>query len=277
MNKRILRKVQMLEIEILDEIVRICDENNINYYLIAGTLIGAVRHKGFIPWDDDLDIAMMRDDYEKFLNVCESSLNNRFIIDSHETSKIYYRLAAKVRIKNSIYMQRDLKKYKGEQGIWIDILPLDNINKPNTFKEFFQATVKSILEVAIENKRKIDISEKSKYKVIIAKLFSIFPINLLIEIQKDIMMFDNNENNNYIVNFASKYNYKRQTFKKELWEKTIDAEFEGKYYKIPIGYDEILKSIYGDYMEIPPKSKQEIHNPILIRFENGDEYCEKEI
>jgi len=270
MDKCVLRKVQLLELEILDEIDRICSKNKLNYFLIAGSLIGAIRHKGFIPWDDDLDIAMPREDYEKFIEICKRELNNRFFLDASEVSYKYYRLAAKIRINNTLYIQKDLKSYKGHQGIWVDILPLDETNNKKKLK--IQAYIKSLLEVAIEYKCKVDISEKSLWKRFISILVSIFPLKFLKIFQQKVMTLDNKKNYNYFVNLASKYSFKKQTFQKKDWMPAKKYFFENKKYNIPNNYDKILRSVYGNYMEIPSKDKQEIHNPIKIKFEDGEEH-----
>lgn len=275
MDKYILRKVQLLELEILDEIVRICSKYKLNYFFIAGSLIGAIRHKGFIPWDDDLDIAMPREDYEKFIKICKNELNNRFFLDASEVSYKYYRLAAKIRINNTIYMQKDLIKYQGHQGIWVDILPLDDTNNGKKLK--FQAYAKSLLEVAIEYKCKVDISEKKLWKKSISIFVSILPLRFLKFLQKKIMTFDNNKNYEYFVNLASKYDFKKQTFRKKDWIPAKKMFFENKEYNVPNNYDNILRSVYGNYMEIPSKDKQEIHNPVRIKFENGEEYNYEEV
>ena len=97
MEKKHLIKLHQSEIKILDEIVRICDKYNLQYFLIGGTLLGAVRHKGFIPWDDDLDIAMPRNDYEKFISISKNELKDDFILDDISTNEQYWQIFAKVR------------------------------------------------------------------------------------------------------------------------------------------------------------------------------------
>ena len=225
MKTEITKKIQKLEIEIIKEIDRIAKKYNINYFLIAGSLIGCIRNGGFIPWDDDLDISMPRKDYEKFIEVCKYELNDRFILDSRENNIYYYRLAAKVRIKNTKYIQDDLINYKGNQGIWVE--------------------------------------------KIVVFIFSIFSIKKLNNLQKKIMTKNNNKNYEYFVNLSSRYGYKKYIYKKSDWLPTKNKKFENINLPVPNNYDLILKGVYGNYMKIPPKEKQYIHNPILIQFEDG--------
>ena len=129
MKKEILDKLHITHIKILDEIVRICDENKLNYFLIGGTLLGAVRHKGFIPWDDDLDIAMPRKDYDKFLNIAKKQINNNYILEYNKTNRKYWLPFAKVRLKNTLYVENTIKNYETNKEIWVDIFPIDNVKK----------------------------------------------------------------------------------------------------------------------------------------------------
>ena len=277
MSEEMLKKIHKLQLEMMDEIDRICIENKLRYTLIAGSLIGAVRHGGFIPWDDDLDIAMPREDYEKFIEICKNNLSERFFIDSHETSDIYYRLAAKIRAKNTLYIEKQLINYKGKHGIWIDVLPLDYTVKKNSFKLKIQAALKSLLEVAIEKKTNIDISEKSIYKKVLVYFCCIIPRKKMISLQTKIMKLQNKKKCRYIVNLASKYGYKKQTFNIEDYFPLKRKLFEDRMFNIPNNYEKILKTIYGDYMKIPPKEKQFIHTPVSIKLEDEEEFIYEEM
>jgi lipopolysaccharide cholinephosphotransferase len=278
MKNKNLEKIHNLELEMLNEIVRICNKYDLNYFLIAGSLIGAVRHQGFIPWDDDLDIAMPREDYEKFISICSRELNERFLIDSYDTNKNYFRLAAKIRAKNTIYMEDYLVNYKGPHGIWIDILPLDYSVKSKSIILSVQSVIKSTLQVAIMKKQKADISDKKTYKRVISTIVSLLPVSFLTTTQTKIMKLQNNKTNKkYIVNLASKYGYKKQIFLIEDYFPAQKLKFENDEYCVPNHYDVILKKIYGDYMKVPPKELQTIHNPIKIKFEDGVELSDEEI
>src|SRR5690554_4796206 len=92
-----LKAIQSIQVEILLEIDRICKKNDIRYQLFAGTLLGAVRHKGFIPWDDDIDLAMLREDYDKFIQVCKYDLDNKYFLQTYETDPQYTFTFGKVR------------------------------------------------------------------------------------------------------------------------------------------------------------------------------------
>lgn len=268
MQKEILDKLHTLEVEILDEIVRICKKNNLNYFLIGGTLLGAKRHKGFIPWDDDLDIAMSRNDYEKFIKIADTELKDRYILDFYKTNKKYWLSFAKVRIKNTIYEEKDLKNYCTEKGIWVDIFPLDSAKKENSLILNIQWKIIKNLKILVSNKLSVN-KENKKTKKFIEKLTN---IHIAIALMNYFMKMQNNNKNKYFVNFGSQYGIKKQTHLKEKYFPTTELEFEGKKYSVPNDYDYVLTKIYGkDYMKLPPIEKRVTHNPIKIKFEDGQE------
>ena len=124
----IIRQSQLRMLEILKAVDKICKKNNITYWLSCGTMLGAVRHQGFIPWDDDLDIELLRPDYEKLLKILQSELPENLTLQSNETDENYFFLYAKVRDKNSLVKEKTgFDKFWKEQGIWIDIFPVDKM------------------------------------------------------------------------------------------------------------------------------------------------------
>jgi len=133
MNANQLKRLQNIEYEILQEIVRICEKNNLSYFLIGGTLLGAVRHKGFIPWDDDLDIAIPRKDYEKFLKICQTQLNSDYFLHCNKTDPDYWLPFAKVRKKNTLFDEKSITSIETHKGIYNDVFPLDNAKKTTKY------------------------------------------------------------------------------------------------------------------------------------------------
>jgi len=123
-----LRQLQLVQLEILIEFDRICRKNNINYSLDGGTLLGAVRHKGFIPWDDDIDIIILRKDYDKFYEACKKDLNtDKFFLQEERTDKYYYTGFPRMRRKNSVLVRAGHEHMKYQRGVFIDIFVLDNV------------------------------------------------------------------------------------------------------------------------------------------------------
>lgn len=260
------------ELMIMDEIDRICSEDNIEYFLTAGTLLGAVRHGGMIPWDDDIDITMPRHDFEKFVNETYKKLDDRFYLDYHNTNKKYFKSYAKVRIKNTIFQESAINK-KMDWGIWIDIFPLDNVSSSHSKKTInIKKNVQylnSILEKKYVYRFKDCKKKKSKLLYICSKFIS---TKFVIRKREQLMKKYNNESNEYFINYGSQYSVEKQTHEKSRYFPTKYIKFENKKYKAPNDIDYILKKLYGNkYMELPPKEKRISHTPLFIKFSDGYE------
>src|SRR5699024_7471673 len=132
-----IKEVQKDQLDILIEFDRICKKNNIKYQLFAGTLLGAIRHKGFIPWDDDIDVCMLREDYEKFLNICNKDMKNEYFLQTYNSDTNYIMQFAKLRKNNTIFLERVTANCDIHHGVYIDIFPLDDV-RPNTLMGNFQ-------------------------------------------------------------------------------------------------------------------------------------------
>ena len=271
MKNLYLTKLKKAELEILDYIIKICDENNLTYFMIGGTLLGAVRHKGYIPWDDDIDIAMPRKDYDIFIKKFKA--NEKFILDCNEYNPSYWLPFAKVRNVKTIYREKAQENYQGEEGIWVDIFPLDNSNKENSFILMLRAKLVFFFRSAIGVKAKIDLAKKTKVKDFIIKLFSLLPFKLLLFFQTFIMKCNKNEKSLYFINFGSQYGYKKQTHLKDKFYPPRKITFQNRQLNAPNDYDFVLKKIYGEnYMKLPPVEKRITHSPSFIQFEDGEEF-----
>ena len=129
-DKETLDKLHQVELEILDDFVSVCEKHKLRYFLTGGTMLGAIRHKGFIPWDDDIDIGMPREDYDKFIKIGSEALGNKYTLDCFELNKKYYLPFAKIKKNNTIFDEGlDDKNHK---GIFIDIIPFENVDEINT-------------------------------------------------------------------------------------------------------------------------------------------------
>lgn len=262
MNNETLKKLHEAELEILDEIVRVCDENNIKYFIMFGTLLGAVRHKGFIPWDDDIDIAMMREDYIKFLEIAPKKLRPKFFLDNIDNNKKWYLHFSKVKNKNTIFEEEASVGFDGAKNIFVDIFPIDFINddhfsKKVIFKEKIVAFLSSIMRTKTFNR------VESKKALFASKFISNeTAIKLINKVCISKKRTDNVVYYSWHLSncFLAPYNYFFPLKK---------IEFEGKKYYAPGNYKNVLTHLYGeDYMELPPVEKRRTHKPIKIKFED---------
>jgi lipopolysaccharide cholinephosphotransferase len=253
-DQEILIKVQKVEVEILDEFVRICKENNFIYFIIAGTLLGAVRHKGFIPWDDDIDVAMPRKDYEKFLDFYENIKETGFFVLSDRYPNKIICPFTKLCKKGTVSLNM-------AKAINIDIFPFDNCILP-----FLSLQTKLINRIwgLYRIKSNCDVPRK-KIKFILSKILCFFlPLRFIHFIHKRLCLLFNNLNTNYITSFSGKYGYKKETHKYDTMYPLLKIVFEGKQYFAPGNWDLYLKNMYGNYMELPPVEQRIGHQQTLI-------------
>lgn len=265
----VLRKVQLIQLEILIELDRVCKINNLSYQLFAGTLLGAIRHKGFIPWDDDIDVAMVRSDYEKFLNICDYYLNPSYFLQNYDTDPKFFRQFSRLRKNNTKYVQQSYKDIDMHHGIFIDIFPLDNVI-PNSIME--NARYKIIYIFSRLNKiRNKGVSPNSNvFKRVLGKIIQIsniiVPKSTYNRMKTKIMKMFNNKNTgylNHLTNGTTKIRFERFLMKEKDFNNVINWEFEHKRFPISRNYHNILINMYGDYMKLPSKEQQKPHHGII--------------
>ncbi len=266
MKELSLGEIKSVELEILIYIDKLCRENNINYSLDGGTLIGAVRHKGFIPWDDDIDIVLMRDDYNRLLNLLRKDDRYTTFIPG-ETENYFYGFA-KVTDKRTIMRGTafEQKLHFPSMGVFVDIFALDNIEKKDLPENIKQ--IKGLLNKAIIANRSGDYYfSDSKFKDAIKKVIFI-PQHILYSkhstafwMAKAIKMAEMHlgENTEYLGDYFGELTVNGR--KKHLWPRSIfngytEKEFEGHNLMVFSEYDKYLRILFGDYMKLPPKEEQ---------------------
>lgn len=280
-----INDVQKVELEILLEFDRICNKNNITYQLFAGSLLGAVRHKGFIPWDDDVDVCLMRDDYNRFLRACEKELDPKYFLQTYETNKEYIKQYAKLRKNNTTFLESELSDCKIHHGINIDIFPLDNV-LPNTFiGELQRISLYFLGAMNMSKLRKFCLDNSSNLKkcILLCMHFisKLIPKNWMDKTQKSIACIFNNKNTTYVshlTNGTSKSRYFNYMMDKKDFFNVVPFEFEGHYFNGPANYEIVLSRLFGDYNKFPPKNKQKPHHNVTeISFIKGVNSNAKEI
>ena len=259
-----MNKSQKMQFDILKEVDRLCRKYKIKYYLSSGTLLGAVRHKGYIPWDDDMDIEMLRDDYEKFKQIALKEMDKKYFWQDVYTDKHFGYVFAKIKINGTKYIEEMAVKNKAHNGIYIDIFPIDRFSG-NQFD--FKKIVFLRMLLLIKNKYiiKADTLFK-KIELIGLKLINPFVTrNLLIKIINTIIK--KNKKGKYLTNYSTVF-FNKNIRENEWYKNTVELEFEGSKFMGPSGYDEILTFLYGNYMQLPPVEKRVTHS--IVEIDYGD-------
>lgn len=255
-------KLRQVQLQILDEIVRICKENNLRYCLTGGTCLGAVRHKGFIPWDDDVDIIMPRIDYQKFINVTSTNTEGDFFLDYYMTNPKYGRCFAKYCKKNTLFIEPNGLK----QAIYVDIFVQDKVPSPS-----FTADSKLPLFIhkldAITTVRREGLEGRDFKTRIVYYLTLWMPVKWFFKWETKLMTRFEHTDAKYYLNYGSPYDLVKETIPISEFEPYEQKEFEGKMYNVPRNWDLYLSRIYGDYMTLPPVEKRVTHYPKRLSFD----------
>ena len=263
------RKIQHLELDILKEVDRLCRMNGIHYSMGYGSLIGTIRHDGFIPWDDDIDICLLRKDYVKFKEICKKELNNRFFYQSNDTDSEYFLLYDKIRLNGSIFKESHLSSYNIHHGVYIDIFPIDYI-PDNPVKQMVQFVCFHFFRSGLMSKYLVLSARKGKKKCIAAILrflYCLFPLSTLYRHANNVATWYDKTPHKRIMNFLTPYRLK-EIFNADLYDEYTEHNFEDMKVEIVKQYDLFLKQIYGDYMKLPPTEKRNTrHSIVELRLE----------
>lgn len=273
-----LQRLQEFELDILKQTAKICEKNGLTYFVGYGTLLGAVRHKGFIPWDDDIDIVMPRPDYDRFLEIAEKQLSAPYQLHTATNGKgsygYYY-----ARVENTaVRLQKSATANKTVIPAWIDVFPLDGIpdderelcgwmKKCASRKKVFAASNAHYTAAADEFKKSRS-SLKSKMRGAFLKL----RLDRLIStkrawkrLDKAVTEYDY-DSSNRIMNAMCFYGRSKEVFSKEAFGKGTPLPFEDFTVNAPEKYDFVLTQIYGDYMTPPEEGKRDRHHIRIIEM-----------
>lgn len=258
LDATMLRRLQLIQLEMLVEVDCICRKCGIQYNIIAGTLLGAVRHQGYIPWDDDADIALLRPEYERFRRACKKELDHsRFYFQDHRNTPGYRWGYGKLRRKETLFLREHQEHMPYAQGVFIDIFPLDGV--PDNY---FLRSVKNLECFCV---RKIlwskvgKLAEQNFWKRQVYKLLDKIPEKAIFRYYHGMIRCSNRKNTRMvrILTYPTpnqEYGYFRCWYKN-----SADIMFEGKVFRGIKEYDSYLTFKFGSYMELPPEEKRKVH------------------
>lgn len=270
MDDKMLRKVQLIQLKMLNDFDKVCKKHNISYILSSGTLLGAVRHKGFIPWDDDLDVDMTRENYDRFLTHAHE-LGTQYCVQNWHTDPEFALPFSKIRRKDTVYKEHGSLSL-GNCGIYIDIFPCDKIitdrsEKSRLFRLNLYRLMLLHLSPAYDSKR---------WNLRLRIALSLLTLPYHSEKGRKKLCFKYER-------LAKKHNHTSKLFRyfenggaraigkwiieKQCFDDIVSLPFEGEDYPCPKDYDGYLRNVYGDYMILPPEeSRHNRHNIAEIKF-----------
>lgn len=257
----ILRQMQMIQLEMLVEVDRICRKYDIPYSIDGGTLLGAVRHKGFIPWDDDIDIIMLRADYEKFYLLSQKELDTeRFFLQEERTDTYYYVGYPRIRRKHTIYQRAGHENMRYVSGVFIDLFILDNVPDNKILRPLHRFACFILRKMLWANSGKY--IHSNFFVRVLCGLASLVPRSVIFKCFHMLKNACNQTETKLVRHMTHPYpNTKTCPYgmPRAFLDTFVELEFEGLRFKAVKNYVEYLTMLYGDYMVVPPLEKRKPH------------------
>jgi lipopolysaccharide cholinephosphotransferase len=258
-NDADLRKIQLMQLDALTEIDRTCRKRGWTYYLVAGTLLGAVRHGGFTPWDSDVDIAMFRADYNDFCRRANDTIDPKYYVHSDHVDPKYRPAHARVVIRNTRFVEKGNRAAGENSGFYVDVFPLDDIVRtPGRADKMLADLVRLLQRVKAFRNGKVHSAHRSRTLVVwaAALLTSWMSTERLRRLIDRFMTRGNGKGASFATNYCSRYGIVRQAMPKDYYGAPIEILFEGRKFCAPREHLKWLERIYGDFRKLPPENKR---------------------
>ena len=263
-----INELKKIQLKIMDEIDSFCRKNGFHYFMNYGTLIGAVRHKGYIPWDDDVDITMPRDEYDRFIIEFNKNRSNSFRAVSVANDPDYYLPFAKV--VDTATVMKESATVDHEIGVYVDVFPMDRLPKITKKEERVLKRISLYRKLLVLKTVKVDFKRSPvKNLILFVSHLLLKPFSFMALIKKMDSLsqkYNNNAKCVYTGFFASQTSVKENLWEIDWFGEGVDVPFEGRSYIAPKNYDAVLKKTYGDYMQPPPREQQVSHHSFTAYY-----------
>lgn len=264
-----LKQIHIVTLEILNVIDKLCRENDIRYSLCAGTLLGAVRHQGFIPWDDDLDVCMSREHYERFIEVWKKVQPCGYILQNKDNTPNFTRGFTKIRKDHTTFIQNDSEIARYHTGIFVDIFPMDRV--PNGLARW--AFYCDCCKYQLLTRQFVPCDSNIIIKCFCRLYLMCTSSNHIVhrkKLEKKLLKYTHD--NRLRMAILETQRSMRTTFPSDIMEEFCELKFEGQFYMCFSNWYAFLENNYGDYMQLPPESERVWkHHPLIIDFEHNYE------
>lgn len=279
-----VKPLQEKQLAILKELKKVCQKNGLTYYILFGTLIGAVRHKGFIPWDDDIDVCMFYDDYTKLDAACENDLSPEFFLQTAESDPQSHVTFKRLRLSTTTLIHEDFADCDMNHGIPIDIYPMYNLaDDPRDRKKQIKAAILYLLLTS--GKPPAHHGKFARFaSSVLLKFISGKRRQKKIEKCLKEMTKYNGENTKYVGMLCCNSATCKRAYSSVFFQSTAELQFEDDVFTAPVGYDGFLREEYGDYMTLPPEEEQGVKLEQIVKLDadnpytvyKGELYCRKD-
>ena len=262
-----LEEIQQASFVVLKKVVDICEQQKIKYYLAYGTLLGAVRHKGFVPWDDDVDIIMPRVDFERFIYFMKTNYSGTLVVCDRQTTQNYPYGIPRVCDMRYKYVSTSQVEPKFDQGVFVDVYPMDNCcdNKVQAYKLFESVQKRNLMYLIYVGCGSIDPIKRFLKKIIRVVLRIIKGTEWSQKIDKEIYAYIRSKTSDANSSLAvTAWANNHVVYDKSWFENDCFLEFNGEMFRCPANYTEVLRESYGDFMELPPEDKRKPHHDYVI-------------
>lgn len=274
-----LEALHNVELSILKDVKTACEKFGLKYMLSGGSVLGAIRHGGFIPWDDDIDIMMYRDDYNKIDQAMEELFGDKYIVKSNDNDKAFVGKAKKIYLRGTEFTELEKENYPEEKCVFVDIFAIDNIPNNKVVRKIrgmihdfaFLATgaiyCYKYPSAAIMQKAKEEKTVRRFYRkkrIVGAILSAFFGFKFYMALEKKLSRYARKTK---LEGLPTAIRYNREVFEAGFFSQTVKMDFEGEEYPVPKRYHEYLSNLYGDdYMQIPKEEDREIHTVVKIKL-----------